>query len=134
MAVLGLGQGISLSPLTVAGVAGVPARDAGAASGVVNAAHQLGGSMGLALLVVVFARSGGLAEDPRADLAERVSACLAVGSGLLWAALLVAIFCIARRAPQSPAATAGTSSRLDRPSIALPLPSGPQRRSRQKPR
>lgn len=97
MALMGIGQGISLSPLTVAGVAGVPARDAGAASGVVNAAHQLGGSLGLALLVVVFAASGGHAGTAQADLAHRVATCLAVGSGLLWAALAVVLLCIVPR-------------------------------------
>jgi len=39
----------SLAPLTVAGVAGVASDDAGAASGLINAAHQLGGSLGLAV-------------------------------------------------------------------------------------
>jgi hypothetical protein len=37
----------------------VEARDAGAASGLVNAAHQLGGALGLAVLVVVFAGAAG---------------------------------------------------------------------------
>ncbi|MEC5385307.1 MFS transporter [Uliginosibacterium sp. H3] len=58
MILLGVGQGCTLSPLTISGVAGVAAEDAGAASGLVNAAHQLGGSLGLAILVVVFASVG----------------------------------------------------------------------------
>jgi hypothetical protein len=39
MMLIGAGQGASLSPLTVAGIAGVEARDAGAAAGVVKHHH-----------------------------------------------------------------------------------------------
>lgn len=55
MLLVGLGNGSTLSPLTVSGVAGVEPRDAGAASGVVNVAHQMGGTLGLSILVVVYA-------------------------------------------------------------------------------
>ena len=39
------------------GMAGVDPADTGAASGLLNTAHQIGGSIGLALLTVVFAAS-----------------------------------------------------------------------------
>jgi MFS family permease len=55
MLLLGLGIGTALTPLTTAGVAGVAAEDAGAASGLVNVAQQLGASLGLGILVTVFA-------------------------------------------------------------------------------
>lgn len=55
MLLIGLGNGAILGPLTIAGVSGVAKADSGAASGVVNVAHQMGGSLGLSLLVVVFA-------------------------------------------------------------------------------
>lgn len=55
MVLVGLGNGSTLGPLTVAGVAGVEPRDVGAASGVVNVAHQMGGTLGLSILVVVYA-------------------------------------------------------------------------------
>jgi EmrB/QacA subfamily drug resistance transporter len=97
MALIGAGQGGALSPLTIAGVAGVVAEDAGAASGLVNVAHQLGGSLGLALLVVVFSAAGGAATDPHVDLAHRVAASLTAGAGLLLLALVVTQLCIVRR-------------------------------------
>jgi predicted MFS family arabinose efflux permease len=56
--VLGIGQGIAIILLTEFGMSGVASADNGAASGLVNTAHQLGGSIGLALLTVVFAGSG----------------------------------------------------------------------------
>ena len=52
--VLGVGQGIAIILFTELGVAEVEPDDAGAASGLVNTAHQLGGSLGLALLTVVY--------------------------------------------------------------------------------
>lgn len=57
--VLGIGQGIAIILLTEFGMSNVAPADNGAASGLVNTAHQLGGSIGLALLTVVFAASRG---------------------------------------------------------------------------
>jgi fucose permease len=50
----GLGNGIAFVPLTTAALDGVAPEDAGAASGLVNVMQQLGGSLGLAVLVTVF--------------------------------------------------------------------------------
>jgi EmrB/QacA subfamily drug resistance transporter len=105
MVLIGAGQGGTLSPLTIAGVAGVAPEDAGAASGLVNVAHQLGGSLGLGLLVVVFAAAGGHALDVRAELAHQVAAAITASAVLLTAALAVAIFLIVRQ----PASDAGPS-------------------------
>lgn len=55
MILMGVGQGLTLSPLTVAGVANTDATDTGAASGVVNMVHQIGGSIGLSLIVALSA-------------------------------------------------------------------------------
>ena len=46
LALLGIGIGIAFTPLTAAGIAGVAPGDAGAASGLLNVAQQLGGSLG----------------------------------------------------------------------------------------
>ena len=48
-----IGNGLSFVPLTSAALAGVPPRDAGAASGLVNVTQQLGGALGVAVLVTV---------------------------------------------------------------------------------
>ncbi|MHC9531872.1 MFS transporter [Dellaglioa sp. L3N] len=53
MILLGLGQGLLLSPLTSIGIEGTNPEDAGASSGVINSAHQLGGSFGLAIITVL---------------------------------------------------------------------------------
>ncbi len=48
------GNGLSFVPLTQAALDGVPPEDAGAASGLVNVTQQLGGTLGVAILVTVF--------------------------------------------------------------------------------
>ncbi len=55
MAVIGIGQGLTFAPLTSAGIADVRDEDAGAASGLVNTFHQVGSSVGLAILVAISA-------------------------------------------------------------------------------
>ncbi|TPN83083.1 MFS transporter [Mesorhizobium sp. CU2] len=95
MVLIGAGQGMTLSPLTTSGIAGVAAEDAGAASGVVNVAHQLGNSLGLAVLVAVAAIGAG-ALDGRELLAYRFGAALAAGSAMLALALLIVLALIAR--------------------------------------
>ncbi|MDP9117424.1 MAG: MFS transporter [Actinomycetota bacterium] len=52
--VFGLGNGLAFVPLTTTALDGVEPQDAGAASGLVNVMQQLGGSLGLAVLVTVF--------------------------------------------------------------------------------
>lgn len=42
-----------MSPLTNLGIENVTVADSGAASGLVNAAHQIGGSIGLSIMVAV---------------------------------------------------------------------------------
>ena len=51
MLFVGFGCGLVLSPTTNLGISNVSARDAGAASGVVNAAHWIGASLGIAAMV-----------------------------------------------------------------------------------
>ncbi|WP_198533077.1 MFS transporter [Carbonactinospora thermoautotrophica] len=72
MVLIGIGQGAALSPLT-AGIAGGAPEDAGAASGLVNVAHQLGGSLRLGILLTVFAATGSGTLSAHELLAHRVS-------------------------------------------------------------
>ena len=51
MLFIGFGQGLAMSPLTNLGIQDVAHEDSGAASGLVNVAHQMGGAFGLSLMV-----------------------------------------------------------------------------------
>lgn len=53
MMIIGVGQGLVLSPLTVAGVADTDAQMSGAAASIVNIIHQIGGSVGLSTIIVL---------------------------------------------------------------------------------
>ncbi|MBF7128898.1 MFS transporter [Pediococcus pentosaceus] len=55
MVIIGIGQGFTLSPLTVAGVANSDREIAGSASGVVNMVHQIGSSVGLSIITALTA-------------------------------------------------------------------------------
>lgn len=55
MVIMGIGQGLSMSTLTVAGLANTSPDIAGSASGVVNTMHQVGSSAGLAVITMMTA-------------------------------------------------------------------------------
>jgi predicted MFS family arabinose efflux permease len=54
MLVFGFGMGLNFVTLTVTAVSGVAQHEAGAASGLLNAMQQVGGSLGLSILTTVF--------------------------------------------------------------------------------
>lgn len=90
MVLIGAGQGLAFAPMTSAGIAGVGAGDAGAASGLVNTFHQVGMALGLSVLVAVSASSGhGL--TPAAALTAHVHTALTTGTVLLAACLLAVL-------------------------------------------
>ena len=112
MVLIGIGQGASLSPLTAAGIAGVPPEDAGAASGLVNVAHQIGGSLGLAVLVAIAATATPPAGGTADAVAQRAAAALTGGTAMLAVALALVVLLILRQeepARRSPTPQARTS-------------------------
>lgn len=83
---LGLGQGLAFGPLTSAGVSGARSGDSGAASGLVNTAHQLGSTLGVAVLTSVSAGAS--------TLADQVTATYTGGAVMLAAAVVATLFLI----------------------------------------
>lgn len=81
MLLIGFGQGLAMSPLTNLGIEYVGREDAGAASGLVNVAHQVGGAFGLSLMV--FASNGAT------DMASRCHIGMWVALSCIMAALLI---------------------------------------------
>lgn len=98
MVLVGAGMGASLALLTISGVAGVEPQDAGSASGLVGVAHQLGGALGLALLVVVFASATvHPGTEPNTELAQRIGMAISAGAVLLAIALILVLMFVVRR-------------------------------------
>ncbi|MGA5148211.1 MFS transporter [Streptomyces griseoincarnatus] len=86
--VVSVGSGMLLTPLTAAVTSGVPPSDAGAASGLMNAAKQVGGALGLAALAT-FAATGGDADD--ADLTEGYARAFTAITAVLAAVTVLAL-------------------------------------------
>jgi hypothetical protein len=95
---VGAGQGLLFAPLTAAGISGAKAADAGAASGVVNAFHQLGGALGLGITVTLAAAAAerSTAADPGDRFTESVTAALTGSAVLLSIALVVVLTMVVR--------------------------------------
>jgi EmrB/QacA subfamily drug resistance transporter len=81
MLVFGFGNGIAFVPLTGAALQDVPAADSGAASGLMSVAQQVGGSLGLAVLVTVFGTASRGAHSPAGtSVAEAAKQTFTVGA------------------------------------------------------
>ncbi len=101
MILLGLGMGATFVSVTIAATSGVPAHEAGLASGLLNTSQQIGGALGLAVLTGVATSSAiryinnlhlHAAPSPAVQAAATVhgfhdgyliAACFAVGASLL---------------------------------------------------
>ena len=79
MVLIGLGQGLAMSPLTNQGIEGVARKDTGAASGLVNVAHQISGAIGLSLMV---ATSGGTASGTQVFTRSMMTATLLIAAAI----------------------------------------------------
>ena len=122
----GLGLGATFITLTLTAVSGIPAHEAGAASGLLNAMQQVGGALGLSVLVTLFgsaakhegkkqfaafmsqatdaqkaavAQSGTLPPHPWGDavLTHGISTAFWGGTGLILVGFIVSVFVIAVR-------------------------------------
>ena len=88
MVLVGAGQGMAFAPLTTFGIYGVERADAGAASGVLNTAHQLGTALGLAVLVSLASGVDGTGVEAQA---KRFHSALTGSTGMLALGLLIVL-------------------------------------------
>ena len=81
-----IGLGLSFVPQTIAAMSGVPDREAGLASGLINTSQQIGGALGLAVLSsIAFSTIDGLAAEGQVGpvaLTEGYADAFMVGSGI----------------------------------------------------
>jgi EmrB/QacA subfamily drug resistance transporter len=93
MLLLGAGMGVVFVPLTMTALAGVRRADSGAAASMVNVTQQVGGSLGLAILVTVFGTaSRDSARERLAGLSPVLHAQDAIVHGMASAFAMAAIF------------------------------------------
>lgn len=81
MVVLGIGNGLTLSSLTNLGIEDVEPKDSGAAFGLVNAAHQIGGAIGLFAMVTAGADASDMAA--RCRIGMQIAFCCIAGTLLV---------------------------------------------------
>jgi EmrB/QacA subfamily drug resistance transporter len=92
MILLGIGLGLVFVPLTTASLAGVAPADSGAASSMVNVMQQVGGALGLAVLVAVYGTaSRNAARHPLPGLTAAAQAQHVLAHGMAVAFLVAAI-------------------------------------------
>ncbi|MEV7612154.1 MFS transporter [Streptomyces sp. NPDC089799] len=92
--VAGFGISLMLLAVTISGTVGVEPKNAGAASGLLNTSRQIGGAVGLAVLVNVASTLTSRASDTRGDLDALVQgyrAAFLVNAGLMLVAALAAL-------------------------------------------
>jgi MFS family permease len=93
MLLLGIGMGVAFVPLTMASLAGVAPQDSGAAASMVNVMQQVGGSLGLAILVTVYGTaSRAAASHPLAGASAAAQVLHARVHGMASAFTVAAIF------------------------------------------
>jgi EmrB/QacA subfamily drug resistance transporter len=88
-----IGLGFSFVPVTIAAVSGVPDREQGLASGLINTAQQVGGALGLAILSAVSISVTGSSHDPLI-LTEGFQSAFLVGAGFAGLGLLATLLLI----------------------------------------
>ncbi|AFH62927.1 MFS transporter [Paenibacillus caseinilyticus] len=93
LAMMGIGSGMVFQPLTALGLTDVDARDAGAASGLINVAHQSGSSFGLAVLITVFEAAVGSDQPSTLQLAEALSSSVLGSVVFIILALAAVLLC-----------------------------------------
>jgi EmrB/QacA subfamily drug resistance transporter len=115
MLLFGVGVGVPFVTLTLIALSGVAPRDSGAASSLVNVGQQVGGALGLAILVTVFgSATRSAAQHPLAGVGAELQAHAIMAHGVSTAftasavfaacALLVALTAIRTRPAASPSA------------------------------
>jgi EmrB/QacA subfamily drug resistance transporter len=85
MVLIGVGAGLGFMPLTVAMLSEVAPEHAGSASGLLQMGQQVGGSLGLAVLVTVFASTG-----TAGRLVSGMPASFLTGAGFVLGAVVLA--------------------------------------------
>jgi MFS family permease len=95
---IGIGLGFSFVPVSIAALAGVPPKEAGLASGLINTSQQIGGALGVAILTTVSTtRTENLISDGTAQpqaLTDGFALAFWVAAGFAVVAILATLFTI----------------------------------------
>jgi EmrB/QacA subfamily drug resistance transporter len=97
---IGVGLGFAFVPVSIAALSGATAKEAGLASGLINTNQQIGGAIGLAILISISTtRSDNLIEDGVAEvnaLTDGYSLAFWVAAGFAILGVIVTLFALQR--------------------------------------
>lgn len=120
-----LGLGLSVTPVTLAATTGVARHEAGLASGLVNTARQVGGSLGLAVLATAAATRTNLLSSHGAStntaLTSGFALGLRIGAGLSAAAIVATLLLPAMARQIGSAAPAATEPATSEPEVVVEM-------------
>lgn len=109
MTLMGFGAGLAFNPVLIAATSDVPPEESGLASGVLNTAFMMGGSLGLAVLASVAAfRSNTLTmmgADATTALLAGYHTAFFIGAAFAFGAALLALFALKEVSPRENATT-----------------------------
>jgi MFS family permease len=107
MLLLGLGAGIAFNPMLMAAMSDVTPEESGIASGMVNTAFMMGGSLGLAVLASLAAARTTALQASNVGMAEAISGgyqiAFVAGSVFAATAALIALLYLRREKTHAPA-------------------------------
>jgi MFS family permease len=97
---IGVGLGFAFVPVSIAALSGASGKEAGLASGLINTNQQIGGAIGLAILISISTtRSDNLIEDGAAQLdalTDGYSLAFWVAAGFAILGMIVTLFALRR--------------------------------------
>jgi len=125
MLLLGIGMGVAFVPLTMASLGGVQPQDSGAAASMVNVMQQVGGSLGLAILVTVYGTaSRAAASHPLLGASVAAQAQHARVHGMATSFTAAAIFDVVALLVVAVFIRIANPRQPDRRSVSVPAPVG----------
>ncbi len=111
-----IGAALAVIPLMIAATSRVPASEAGLASGLINTTQQIGGALGVAVLMAL---ATSVTTDALADgtnvpqaMTDGFSAGLMGAAGIVWGAALLAVLLFMRRRSDTPPGPAVEASEV----------------------
>jgi EmrB/QacA subfamily drug resistance transporter len=118
---IGVGMGLAVTPIAVAGTAGVAPRDAGLASGLLNTSRTVGASIGLAALATIAANRTTSVLADHATTAARTASALTEGYTLAFGIAAVVLLLTAAVALATlPSLRADRRSVVREPEVPMP--------------
>ncbi|WP_320669691.1 MFS transporter [Patulibacter defluvii] len=117
----GAGLGLTFVPMTIAAVSGTEPHEAGLASGLINTSQQVGGALGLAILITIATSRTddllGTGGDPKVAATEGFQNAFLVGAGFALLGAVLALVLLSTQASRAHAEAARSGEAASAPTV-----------------